>query len=77
MLVQFAVDMLTECGEELFSGQVLEFVEPGVDGSSTMVVNSSFIAQDASLHVVKVVLTAFLKGRVIAFLLELLCLQVL
>ncbi len=53
-----------------------EFFEPCVDGRCTMIVYTTFIAKDTRLHVVEVILAGLLKGRVIAFLLQFLGLEI-
>ena len=70
------VHALAELGEELVAGQVFQLVNPLVDGCAAVVVDATLVAEDACLHVVEVVLTALLEGRVVALLLELLRLEV-
>ena len=66
------VDSFAKLVEEVLLWQILEFVYPCVDRGSTVVVYTSFIAEDARLHVVKVILTALFEFGIIAFLLKLL-----
>ena len=62
--------------EELGLRHILQFPNPGIYRSSSTVHHPTLIPQDTGLHIVKVVLTRLLKGRVITFLLELLRLEV-
>ena len=74
--MQLMIHTLTKRLEELFAGQVFQLAKPCIDGGSTMVMNTAFIAKNTRLHIVKVILTWLLKGWIIALLLELLSLQI-
>ena len=62
--------------EELGLRNILQFPNPGIYRSCSTVHHPTLIPQDTGLHIVEVVLTRLLKGRVITFLLELLRLEV-
>ena len=62
--------------EEFCLWNILQFLNPCINRSSSTVYHPTLIPQDTGLHIVKVVLTRLLKGRVITFLLELLSLEV-
>ena len=74
--MQLAVHATAECRKELVTRQVGQLIDPGVDGCRTAIDYASLIAEDARLHVVKVVLARFLKGGIVAFLLKLLRLEI-
>ena len=74
--MNLTVHALCQLRKELILWQFTEFINPLVDRCSTMILHPTLIPKDARLHIIEVILLTLLKGRVIAFLLKLLCLQI-
>jgi len=70
------VDAASDLCEDLCLGHFREFVQPGVDARKGFVVDASLLSEDASLHVVEVVLLRLLERRIVPLHLELLRLEV-
>ena len=62
--------------EELGLRNILQFLNPCINRSSSTIHHPTLISQDASLHIVKVILFAFLETGIVALLLELLGLEI-
>ena len=74
--VDILVHTLGEGREELRLGQFSQFIDPGIDGRSTVIHHPTLITEDARLHIIEIVLTAFLEAWDVAFLLKFLGFQV-
>ena len=70
------VDAAGNLCEDLRLGHFRELIKPVVDGRHCFVVDAALLSEDASLHVVEVVLFALLERRIVALLLELLSFEV-
>ena len=74
--VDILVHALGEGREELRLGQFCQFINPGIDGSGTVIHHPTLITEDTSLHIVEIVLTTLLEAWDVAFLLKFLGFQV-
>ena len=70
------VHALGEGCEELRLWQFCQFINPGVDGGSTVIHHPTLITEDTRLHIIKVILTTFLEAWDVAFLLKFLSFQI-
>ena len=74
--VDILVHTLGEGREELRLGQFCQFIDPGVDGSGTVIHHPTLITEDTCLHIIEIVLTTLLEAWDVAFLLQFLGFQV-
>ena len=74
--MELTIDSLAERLEVLLAWKLMKLVKPDIDRLSTMVVYTALITKDACLHVVQIVLLALFVSRIVAFQLELLCLEI-